>query len=105
MWKCICNCGNEAVVSTRCLKSGGTKSCGCLNKEVRSKTAKDRFGLVDGTSLSGISSSRKINENNSTGVCGVSFDKKNHKWDAHIMFQRKTYFLGRYDDKEDAIKA
>lgn len=105
MWKCICDCGNEVVVNAYSLRNGKTRSCGCLNTEVRSSTAKDRFGFVDGTTLSSISSSRKINKNNSTGVRGVSFDKKRKKWVAQITFQRKNYCLGRFDKKEDAINA
>ena len=30
LWKCACSCGNEIVLSTSALKSGNTKSCGCL---------------------------------------------------------------------------
>lgn len=36
---CLCDCGNEKVVSGNSLSSGKTKSCGCYTKEVRS-TAK-----------------------------------------------------------------
>lgn len=32
-WKCICDCGNIRLVVARCLRSGHTKSCGCLNSE------------------------------------------------------------------------
>lgn len=32
-WRCLCNCGKAAVVSGDKLKSGWTKSCGCLHKE------------------------------------------------------------------------
>lgn len=35
MWKCICECGNEKIVSRNCLNQGITKSCGCLLKEAR----------------------------------------------------------------------
>lgn len=31
-WVCKCDCGNESVVETVSLTSGGTKSCGCLLK-------------------------------------------------------------------------
>lgn len=31
-WLCRCSCGDEKVVSARSLKSGDTKSCGCLSK-------------------------------------------------------------------------
>lgn len=32
-WLCRCDCGNERIVQARSLKSGNTKSCGCLQKE------------------------------------------------------------------------
>ncbi len=38
LWKCLCKCGNETVVLGSGLKSGGTQSCGCYQKErVRSR--------------------------------------------------------------------
>ena len=33
LWRCKCDCGNETIVSTKCLNSGNTKSCGCLRDE------------------------------------------------------------------------
>lgn len=33
LWKCICECGEETVVPAYSLRSGHTKSCGCLQKE------------------------------------------------------------------------
>ena len=36
-WHCKCQCGNEIDVDTRNLKSGHTKSCGCLLKKVNSE--------------------------------------------------------------------
>lgn len=33
MWRCLCDCGNETIVSTSALRNGQTKSCGCLQKE------------------------------------------------------------------------
>ena len=32
-WRCVCDCGNEVVVRGEYLKSGHTKSCGCLTSE------------------------------------------------------------------------
>lgn len=32
-WLCLCDCGNEAVVTTTRLQSGSTESCGCLATE------------------------------------------------------------------------
>lgn len=37
LWKCKCDCGNEAVVTATSLLSGHTKSCGCLMREVNSR--------------------------------------------------------------------
>lgn len=36
-WNCLCNCGNTLVVSVTNLKSGNTKSCGCLKIETTSR--------------------------------------------------------------------
>jgi len=33
MWECRCDCGNVVLVCTHSLKSGNTKSCGCLHKQ------------------------------------------------------------------------
>lgn len=30
-WKCICDCGNETIVSSNNLRTGNIKSCGCGN--------------------------------------------------------------------------
>ena len=32
-WLCRCDCGNYTTVTGSELKTGGTKSCGCINKE------------------------------------------------------------------------
>ena len=46
VWHCKCECGNECNVVGVQLRSGGTKSCGCLKKESdnSSKNAKDMLG-------------------------------------------------------------
>lgn len=43
IWKCKCDCGNETYVSTSSLKSGHTRSCGCIIKEAK-PTHKDLSG-------------------------------------------------------------
>lgn len=37
MWHCKCDCGNETIKSATNLRSGISKSCGCLQKELLSK--------------------------------------------------------------------
>ena len=53
-WLCRCTCGNTIIVTGKRLKSGNTKSCGCLQPEKArqsgEKRKKDligqRFGLL-----------------------------------------------------------
>lgn len=37
VWKCRCDCGNIVFVSSTRLRSGNTKSCGCLRKDLNEK--------------------------------------------------------------------
>lgn len=37
MWECVCDCGNIFRCNSGRLRSGNTKSCGCLRKEMASK--------------------------------------------------------------------
>lgn len=34
MWNCQCSCGNKCILEGAKLRSGNTKSCGCINKEL-----------------------------------------------------------------------
>lgn len=43
-WRCLCECGIEAVVSSQGLKSGQTQSCGCFGVE-RRRAATLKHGL------------------------------------------------------------
>ena len=46
-WVCRCDCGNEVIVAGDSLRSGDTKSCGCLIKEKsRESNYIDRTGQV-----------------------------------------------------------
>jgi hypothetical protein len=119
-WLCKCDCGNEHTANISRLIRGETKSCGCLRKEISTKNGiKYQSNLkpldiekvmmsvkktcVEGTSLNCITET--IPSHNTSGVKGVTYDKSRHKWQATIEFQRKRYYLGRFDRKEDAIKA
>ncbi len=104
-WNCKCSCGKEVLASSASLQRGTTKSCGCLNDEVRRSSIADRFGFVGGTSKVSISEDRKINKNNTSGYKGISYDKKRKKWVAQITFKKKNHHLGRYDTLEEAIAA
>lgn len=36
VWKCICECGNVGYIASHSLRTGNSKSCGCLAKELTS---------------------------------------------------------------------
>lgn len=42
MWECRCDCGKEIIVRGDALRSGKTKSCGCLQRERTSLVSKAR---------------------------------------------------------------
>lgn len=39
-WRCRCDCGGEALVTTSHLNRGHTRSCGCVRKEIASRQGK-----------------------------------------------------------------
>lgn len=40
-WLCLCDCGEHSIISGKRLRSGHTRSCGCLQKAAAAKTAKN----------------------------------------------------------------
>jgi hypothetical protein len=80
-WKCLCDCGNICHVMSHSLKSGNTKSCGCLHSEVVSKmnfmdlTGK-KFGILTVLKLIG------------------SDKHRNNKWSCECKCRRITEVRG-----------
>ena len=91
VWSCRCKCGNNAEVPLIRLTSGNVKSCGCLKKN-RMNRNQDKEK---------ISELRKDNKSGHKGVC----QKRNGKWIAYIMKKGHRYYLGSYDNKDDAVTA
>lgn len=46
-WRCKCDCGNETVASGNKLRTGNTKSCGCLQREHRLEGFNKTHGMTD----------------------------------------------------------
>lgn len=42
LWQCLCDCGSTCVAPTGALRSGNTKSCGCLSRERAAQRAYER---------------------------------------------------------------
>lgn len=46
----------------------------------------------------------RVNKNNSSGITGVCWFKRDKKWRARLMINGKEIHLGLFSKKEDAIK-
>lgn len=101
-WKCLCDCGKETVVGNTLLLSGKTKSCRCLRSEIYRGNLK----LIEGTSVTILEAGKnRLISSNTSGHTGVYLNKRSGKWAVQITFQGKTYYLGSYSDKNEAVKA
>lgn len=92
-WRCRCDCGKELVVMTAHLRNG-QMSCGC----------RPYWNFVDGTFIE-LLRSKTIRKNNTSGVTGVEWLPDIRKWKAVIFFKGKRYYLGCYENFEDAVAA
>ena len=99
-WLCRCECGREAVVATRKLRGGETKSCGCLKPDGIPHPT-----YIDGTCPEMLAAAKVARKNNTSGVPGVDWWASKQRWRAAICFKGKRYYLGSYGKFEDAVKA
>lgn len=110
---CRCICGNtKEVIATQLLR-GSVQSCGCLLDEAIQETGKavgkfavDHY-IFDDTNVQVIerSLSGKPRTNNTSGHTGVKWNAEKQKWGAELKLRGKVYYLGRYNNIKDAIKA
>ena len=105
IWECLCDCGKTVQVRTTSLTTGHTTSCGCVKQELDAeKDFKEILTYTDDTCIEfakDISKPRSTTSPN-TGVRGVIL--KDGKYQAHIFFRKKRYYLGRYSRLEDAVE-
>lgn len=120
-WLCACTCGNQTIVIAQNLKSGNTKSCGCLSKELKSKRLKfdprmkhtkdfvDSNGHLKPEFEKNYhpTINKKPRVTNVTGVTGVSCENHAGKtfWIAKLYYHGKYVLNQRFDHKKDAIAA
>ena len=107
LWNCKCDCGNDCIVNTRALKTGGTKSCGCIKEEFYNDKKHIEKGLItrgchDGTMECMLTS--KIIKSNTSGVRGVC-QRKNGRYEAYITYKGYRYRLGLFWTLKEAKKA
>lgn len=111
LYRCRCDCGTETIVLKSSLLGGYSKSCGCYKREVSIEMGKQNcqnlkkspeIGYVEGTYIHLISNN-KLPSHNTSGIKGVFWDSSKRKWRAEIQFKSKVYYLGRFDDINEAI--
>ena len=103
MWKCQCSCGNECFYKTSDLTGGKVSSCGHLQKEIAAELCRRASSKLDhsnGSCLNAYNVPEK--KNNSSGIKGVTWFEKSHKWRAQIRYAGKNYHLGLYENLDDA---
>ncbi|KRM12752.1 hypothetical protein FD16_GL001930 [Paucilactobacillus suebicus DSM 5007 = KCTC 3549] len=112
-WLCQCDCGSTKVVDGTRLRSGVTKSCGCIRAEM----AKERFRKDPKIrqnmrhkeflySPQGIPySTLKKSKRNRTGQVGVSQDQQTGKWFARLMVNNHYVLLKSFTNFDDAVDA
>lgn len=109
VWECQCDCGNTFYTIGTFLKRGNAISCGCFSKEtakIIGNAARANSGAIEGTNVKLIQGALdgKMYATNTSGIRGVGMNSKTGKWIASISFKGKRYYLGSFDDKNDAAK-
>jgi hypothetical protein len=113
LWRCQCDCGNQTVVDGALLRSGQTKSCGCLRREISKQNYVTNTGFVSqmGRAESLVDeqgipySSVKKSQRNKSGIVGVSYNKADGKWFARLMYQGHYVLLKSFDTMAEAVQA
>lgn len=89
-WLCTCECGNETSVQSYSLRSGNTKSCGCLQKEIVAEQStihgNSKRGKMSPEYLSWSNMHTRCKNKNSPSYCsygkrGISVYKKWNKFE------------------------
>lgn len=105
MWCCRCSCGVFKIVASASLRTGHTKSCGCLKKDTAHIHKRLRPFEAQYNALLGIAKS-------SNHECSLSYEDYLHftkiadchycgiaiPWSPYIAGKRSAYFLDRMDN-------
>lgn len=98
-WNCVCDCGTTSVVGSYSLRSGASKSCGCLTREAMI-AAKTKHGL-SGTRLHRIWKNMRKRCNNQNDPRFKNYGGRGIKiccdWDNFKVFYEWAMSNG-YDD-------
>ena len=93
IFKFLCDCGNTIILSADKVKSGNTKSCGCLLKEIIHKRYEELWNSFIGT---------KINSLTATKFIGTENEKAMFEFECECG---NKIILSSYDVKSGRIKS
>lgn len=94
-WKCLCDCGNEIILRPDSLRSGHTKSCGCLQREkVSQLNFKDLTGQKFGRLTAIKRSERKNNSGQYYWYCDCECGTTSIEIDGKHLIQGDTLSCG-----------
>ena len=109
-YECRCDWGTMRDVKANSIKSGRSKSCGCLKREravqeiAKNSAKRIATNAAYHTNFQAIEREEPY-KNNKSGHRGVYWEKQKGIWKAVIYVQKKSIYLGGYHDIKDAIRA
>ena len=101
IWRCLCDCGNEAFCSSSDLLYSSTKSCGCYRKsKILGRITPHR---VEGTCIErlGLHKARPDSKSGHVGIHKIG----ENAYQAYIGFKGERYHLGTFHTLGEAIEA
>lgn len=98
LYRCVCICGGVRLVAADRLLAGGVISCGCMQMKARAQIggSKERHGWT------AVQEAARIAKR-MTGCSGIY--KRGDTYIAQIKIQYKTYHIGSYENRDDALEA
>lgn len=104
MWRCVCDCGNECIVTGKYLRNGTTSSCGCLKSkaEMTCKLILSSYGMefVPQKTFEDCKYKRVLQFDiyiSGLNVC-IELDGKQH-FEAYYFFGKEEYEEQKIRDK------
>lgn len=104
LWECRCECGEICYKATDTLTDPSVSMCAKCADISHTTKARAKAGFVDGTQITKL---RDMTPpvNNTTGVRGVRYNKRDNKWYAYLKFKGKEMHLGSYSNMASAVRA
>ena len=98
LYHCVCRCDGVRFVAADRLLAGGVISCGCRQRKAWAQFggSKERLGWTE--EQEAVRIAKKMQ-----GSKGIY--QKGGSYIAQIKIQYKTYYIGSYDNRDDALQA